>query len=66
VQIGDSLIVTNALIDCRAMGISFVDKDFVHHHLLEQKKLQESTELEIIDGRPIESGTITTMAKLNI
>jgi hypothetical protein len=48
------------------MRIAFVDKDFVCHHQLEEKELRESRELEVIDGRPIESATITTMAKLNI
>ena len=65
-KIGDRLIDTHALIDCGATGIAFVDKDFVRHHQLEEKELRESRELEVIDGRPIESGTITTMAKLNI
>ena len=65
-KIGDRLIDTHALIDCGATGIAFVDKDFVRHYQLEEKELRESRELEVIDGRPIESGTITTMAKLNI
>jgi hypothetical protein len=43
-----------------------VDKDFVRHHQLEEKELREPRELEVIDGRPIESGTITTIAELNI
>jgi hypothetical protein len=54
------------LIDCGATGIAFIDNNFVHHHQLEEKKLKESRELEVIDGRPIESGTNTTMAKLNL
>jgi hypothetical protein len=65
-KIGDRIIDMLMLIDCGAMGIAFVDKDFVHHHQLEERELQESRELEVINGRPIESGTITTMAKLNI
>jgi hypothetical protein len=38
-----------------------VDKDFVHHLHLEEKKLQESRELEVIDGRLIKSGAITSV-----
>jgi predicted aspartyl protease len=65
-KIGDKVVDTHALIDCGATGIAFIDKDFVRHHQLEEKKLKESRELEVIDGRPIESGTITTMAKLKL
>jgi hypothetical protein len=38
-KIGDRLIDTHTLIDCRAIGIVFVDNDFVHHHQLEEKEL---------------------------
>jgi hypothetical protein len=65
-KIGDRLIDTHVSIDCGATGIAFVDKDFVRHHQLEEKLLPESRELEVIDRGPIESGTITTMGKLNI
>jgi hypothetical protein len=54
------------LIDCGATGIAFIDKDFVRHYQLEERKLKESRELAVIDGRPIESGTITSLAKLNL
>src|SRR6202142_512404 len=65
-KIKDQVIDTHTLIDCGATGIAFVDKDFVRHHGLEEKELKESRELEVINGRPIESGTITTMAKLDL
>jgi hypothetical protein len=65
-KIGDRIIDTHALIDCGALGISFVDKDFVRYYQLQEKELRESRELKVIHGRPITSGTITTMAKLNI
>jgi hypothetical protein len=65
-KIGDGSIDTHALIDCGAMEIAFVDKDFVRHHHLEEKELWESRELEVIDGRPIESETIMIIGKLNI
>jgi hypothetical protein len=41
-----------------------VDKDFVPNYELEEKEFGESGGLEVIDGGPIESGTITTMVKL--
>jgi hypothetical protein len=56
------LIDTHTLIDCGATGIAFIDKDYVRHHQLEERNLKKSRELEVIDGRPIESGTITMMA----
>jgi hypothetical protein len=59
----DPIIDTYALIYCTATGIAFIDKDFVCHHLLKKQELRESRELEVIDGRRIESGTITSMAK---
>jgi hypothetical protein len=65
-KIGGKFIDSHALIDCGATGIAFIDKDFVRHHQLEETELKESRELEFIDGRPIESGTITTMAKLDL
>jgi hypothetical protein len=52
-----------ACIDCGPPGIAFVDKHWIHHHQLEQKELQESRELEVIEERPIESGTIMNMTK---
>jgi hypothetical protein len=63
-RIEDSIIDTHALIDCKATGILFIDKDFVRHHQLKEQKLKESRELEVIDGRPIKSGTISIMVKL--
>ncbi len=57
-KIEDKIIDTHALIDCGATGIAFIDKDFVHHHQLQEKEVKESRELEVKDGRPIESGTV--------
>ena len=65
-KIEDKIIDTHALIDCGATGIAFIDKDFVRHHQIQEKELKDPRELEVIDGRPIESGTITTMAKLDL
>jgi hypothetical protein len=38
-KIRDRLIDTHASIVCRAMGLAFVDKEFVCHHQLEEKEL---------------------------
>ena len=65
-KIEDKIVNTHTLIDCRATGIAFIDKEFVYHHQIREEKLKESRELEVIDGRHIESGTITTMAKLRL
>ena len=65
-KIKDKVIQTHALIDCGAKEIVFVDKDYVHHHELEEKWLRQTRELEVINRRPIESGTITTIVKMNL
>jgi hypothetical protein len=65
-KIGNRLIDTQTLIDYGATGTPFVDKDFVLLHQLDEKELRESRELEVVDGRPIKSGTITTIAKFNM
>jgi hypothetical protein len=59
-------IPTHALIDCRATGIPFMDQDFAHHHLISLQELKEKTHVEVIDGRPIESGDITHIAKVGL
>ena len=43
-----------------------MDKDFVRYYELEEKELRISRKLKVIDERPIKSGTITTMAKINL
>jgi hypothetical protein len=65
-KIEDEIIDFHALIDYAATGITFLEKDCVCHHQFEEHELEESWELEVIDRRPIKSGTITTMAKLNL
>ena len=52
--------------DCGAMGIAFIDKNFVCHHHLEERTLMERGPLEVIDGRSINSGTTTMIAKLHL
>ena len=65
-KIKDKLVQTHILIDCRATGIAFVNKDFVHHQGLKEKELNVTRKLKVIDKRPIESGTITTIVKMNL
>jgi len=50
--------------DCGATGIAFMDKDFAPHYQIPVQELKEMRQDEVIDGRPIESGAITHIAKL--
>ena len=54
------------LVDCGATGYSFVDKEFARDHNLPLHKLKDPRVLEVIDGRPIESGNITHYVKCKI
>ena len=62
--IRDQVIQTHALIDCGATGIAFMDQDFARHHKVPLKELKEKRQVEVIDGRTIESGDITHLAKV--
>lgn len=59
-------IRTFALVDTSATCFAFVDKDFVRIHSLPTKKLNEPLHIEVIDGRPIHSGTVTHLARLGL
>jgi hypothetical protein len=59
-------IPTHALIDCGATGIAFMDQDFARHHQIRLPELKEKKQVEVIDGRPIESGDITHIAKVGM
>jgi hypothetical protein len=59
-------IPTHALIDCGATGIAFMDQDFACHHQIPLQELKEKGQVEVIDGRPIESGDITHIAKVSM
>ena len=56
---GNKKIATHALVDSVATGFAFVDEDFVRHHNLPLTRLETPREIEVIDGRPIESGSVT-------
>jgi len=59
-------ITTHALIDCGATGIAFMDQDFACHHQLPLQELKEKRQVEVFDGRPIESGDITHVSKVGM
>jgi len=59
-------IPTHALIDCGATGIAFMDQDFARHHQIPLQELKEKRQVEVIDGRPIESADITHIAKVGM
>ena len=51
-------------VDCGASGFSFADQDFVRQHNLPLFTLTEPRRLEVIDGRPIDSGDITHIVRI--
>ena len=59
-------INTHALVDSGASGFAFIDKAFVSQHDLPLSKLTEPRRLEVIDGRPIDSGEITHSATFQL
>ena len=61
---GISLIPFHALVDCGATGYGFIDTVFVLDHNLPLYKLTIPCSLAVMDGHPIESGTITHLNKL--
>jgi transposase InsO family protein len=60
--VNENSIRTYALIDCGATGIAFMDESFARRHQVPLEKLSQPRVLEVIDGRPIESGAITHLA----
>jgi len=55
-------IPTYALIECGATGIAFMDQDYAHQHQIPVQQLKKKRQVEVIDGRPIQSGDITHIA----
>jgi len=64
--IRDQVIQAHALIDCGATGIAFMNQDFTRHHEVPLKEIKEKTQVEVIDGRTIESGDITHLAEVGM
>ena len=60
----DKIISVPTLIDTGATGFAFIDEDFTRCHNLTTYRLKTPRNLEVIDGRPIKSGTITHLAYL--
>src|SRR5882757_4701498 len=61
--VNNQKILTHAFIDCGATGIAFMDQDFARHRQIPIQELTETKEVEFINGRPLESGEITHIAK---
>ena len=57
---------THSLVDCGATGYAFIDEDFARHNNLPLYRLKTPRSLEVIDGRPIESGELTHLTKHTI
>ena len=66
IQDESSLISTHVLVDCGATGFAFIDKEFAYDHNFPLFKLKKPCCLEVINGRPIESGLITHITKLKM
>jgi hypothetical protein len=62
----DNTISVNTLIDPCASGFAFIDEAFVRRHTIATFALKTPCHLEVINGRPIQSGTITQVAHLNL
>jgi hypothetical protein len=59
-------IPTHALIHCGATGIVCMDQVFARHHQIPLQGLKEKKQVEVIDGRPIESGDMTHIANVRM
>jgi len=59
-------IPPHALIDCGATGIAFMDQDLARDHHKPCQELKGTKGVQVIDVRPIESGDIKPIAKINM
>jgi predicted aspartyl protease len=57
---------SHVLIDSGATGFAFVDEEFAISSSLPLYSPKEPRELEVIDGRPIESGLVTAFTKVKL
>ena len=62
----EETISIHTLIDTGASGFAFINEDFVRRHDIKTQTLKNPRRLEVIDGRPIQSGTITQIAHLEL
>src|SRR4051794_4784127 len=56
-------IRTFSMLDCGATGYAFMDQDFACRHEFPLYELRTPRDLDVVDGRPIESGQITHVTK---
>ena len=63
---GTSPLPTHALVDSGATGYAFADELYVRDHNLPLFKLKQPRRLEVIDGRPVESGDITHLTNVTL
>ena len=61
-----NVIRSHALIDSGATGYAFMDKDFARCHHLPLYSLKDPIALAVIDGRPISSGAITHLTRVQL
>src|ERR1041385_8044209 len=59
----DADIRTFSMLDCGATGYAFMDHDFASRHNFPKYQLRTPRDLDVVDGRPIESGQITHVTK---
>ncbi len=59
-------IRSHALIDSGATGFAFIDEEFASSQGLPLYSLKDPRELEVIDGRSIESGLVTAITKVKL
>jgi hypothetical protein len=59
-------IPTHALIECGATVIAFMNQDFACLHQIPLRELKEKKQVNVLDGRSIQSGDITHIAKVGI
>jgi len=57
-------IQTSTIFDTGVMGFAFIDENFVCQHKFPHYNLNPPRDLEVIDGRPIESSQITHIIKI--
>lgn len=57
---------TFALVATSTTGISFIDKNFASLHSLTLEPLGTPRQIEVIDGRFIDLGAVTHVAKLGL
>ena len=59
-------IHTHGLSSCEVTDIALMDQDFARHHQIPLQEVQEPCQFDVTNGRPIESGDITHVAKAGI